>query len=193
MLCSPIISNVQVTRTLIDGGAGPNVLSVETFNNLQVPYNQLQPTKPLSGVTDGSTVPIGQVHLLVAFGKRDNYRTELIDFDITHIRLTYNAIPGYPALAKFMAVTHHGYSVLKMPGSGVVITVACEEKDAVCSLERAFQAASIEDPDSKSGNLPGAAPKKKKTSPGSRPQEAGTSGGVASGHAPVQGAPPSIA
>ena len=59
MLCSPIISNVQVTKTLIDGGAGLNVLSVETFNNLQVPYSQLQPTKPFSGVTDGSTVPIG--------------------------------------------------------------------------------------------------------------------------------------
>ena len=59
MLCSPVISNVQVTRTLIDGGAGPNVLSVETYNNLQVPYDQLQPTKPFSGVTDGSTTPIG--------------------------------------------------------------------------------------------------------------------------------------
>ena len=41
MLCSPVISNVQVTRTLIDGGAGLNVLSVETFDNLQVPYDQL--------------------------------------------------------------------------------------------------------------------------------------------------------
>lgn len=68
MLCSPIINNVQVTRTLIDGGAGLNVLSVETFNNLQVPYNQLLPTKPFLGVTDGSTVPIGQVHLPVTFG-----------------------------------------------------------------------------------------------------------------------------
>ena len=28
MLCSPVISNVQVTKTLIDGGAGLNVLSV---------------------------------------------------------------------------------------------------------------------------------------------------------------------
>ena len=46
MLCSPIISNVLVTRTLIDGSAGLNVLSVETFNNLQVPYDQLHPTKP---------------------------------------------------------------------------------------------------------------------------------------------------
>ena len=138
MLCSPVISNVQVTRILIDGGAGLNVLSVETFNNLQVPYNQLQPTKPFSGVTDGSTVPIGQVRLPVTFGQDNNYRTELIDFDVAHIRLLYNTILGYPALAKFMAVTHHGYNVLKMPGSGGVITVPCEEKDAVCSLERAF-------------------------------------------------------
>src|SRR3954470_18534372 len=106
MLCSPVISNVLVTRTLIDGGAGLNVLSVETFNNLQVPYDQLQPTKPFSGVTDGSTIPIGQVRLPVTFGARSNYRTELIDFDVAHIRLPYNAILGYPALAKFMAVTH---------------------------------------------------------------------------------------
>ncbi len=148
MLCSPIISNVQVTRTLIDGGAGLNVLSVEMFNNLQVPYNQLQPTKPFSGVTDGSTVPIGQVRLPVTFGKRNNYRTELIDFDVAHIRLPYNSILGYPALAKFMAVTHHGYNVLKTPGSGGFITVPCEERDAVCSLERAFQAASIRRPHS---------------------------------------------
>ena len=157
-----------------------------------MPYDQLLPTKPFSGVDDGSTIPLGQVRLPVTFGKRENYHTELIDFDIAHIRLPYNAILGYPALAKFMAVTHHGDNVLKMPGSGGVITVPCEEKDAVCSLERAFQAASIEDPDSKSGNLPEAAPKKKKTSPDSRPQEAGTSGGVASGHAPIQGAPHSV-
>ena len=163
MLCSPVISNVQVTRTLIDGGAGLSVLSVETFNNLQVPYDQLQPTKPFLGVTDGSTVPIGQVRLPVTFGQRNNYRTELIDFDVAHIRLPYNAILGYPALAKFMAVTHHGYNVLKMPGSGGVITVPCEERDAVCSLERPFPAAAIEDPDRRSGGPPEATLKKKKT------------------------------
>ena len=41
MLCSPVISNVQVTRTLVDGGAGLNILSVEMFDNLQVSYDQL--------------------------------------------------------------------------------------------------------------------------------------------------------
>ena len=86
-----------------------------------------------------------------------------------------------------MAVTHHGYNVLKMPGSGGVIMVPCEEKDAVCSLERAFQAASLEDPDHGSRRLPETTTKKKKTSSGPAPQEAGPSG-----PAPTQGEPPSI-
>ena len=119
--------------------------------------------------------PWGKSASPITFGTRDNYRTELIDFDVARIRLPYNAILGYPALAKFMAVTHHGYNVLKMLGSGGVITVPCEEKDAVCSLERAFQAASLEDPDRGSRRLPEVAPKKKQTSSGLAPQEVGPS------------------
>ena len=62
-----------------------------------------------------------------------------------------------------MAVTHHGYNVLKMPRNRDIITIACEEKDVVCSLERAYQAAAVEDPDNE-GTIypPGAVPKKKK-------------------------------
>ena len=60
-----------------------------------------------------------------------------------------------------MLPTHHGYNVLKMPGSGGVITVACQEK--VCSLERAFQAAAAENPEDEDGALPPkVAPKMKK-------------------------------
>ena len=135
---------------------------------------------------------MGQVRLPVIFGQCKNYRTELIDFEVAHIRLPYNAILGYPALAKFMAVTHHGYNVLKMPGSGGVI-IPCEERDAVCSLERAFQAAAIEDPDRGSGRPAEATLKKNKTSPGPSHKEAGTSGGIASGFARDQGVPPSRA
>ncbi|KAI5012177.1 hypothetical protein ZWY2020_024311 [Hordeum vulgare] len=47
-----------------------------------------------------------------------NYHNEIIVFDVTHIHLPYNAILGYPAPAKFMALTHHGYNILKMSGSG---------------------------------------------------------------------------
>ena len=93
-----------------------------------------------------------------------------------------------------MAVTHHGYNILKMPGSGGIITVPCEEKDAVCSLECAFQAAAIEDPDNKSAQYPPeVAPKKKKQLLRTRPQESGTTSGAASGSAPAPWAPPSLA
>ena len=193
MLCSPVISNVQVSKTLIDGSAGLNVLSDEMFDSLQVPYDQLQPTKPFSGVTDGSTTPIGQVRLPVTFGQRKNYRTELIDFDVAHIHLPYNAILGYPALAKFMVVTHHGYNVLKMPGSVGIIIVPCEERDAVCSLEHTFQAAAIEDPDNQGAMYPPEAiPKKKKQLLRTGPRGSGASSGATSGSAPAPGAPPSL-
>ena len=93
-----------------------------------------------------------------------------------------------------MAVTHHGYDVLKMPGSGGIITVPCEERDAVCSLERAFQAAAIEDPDNE-GILhpPKAIRKKKKRLLRTGPQGSGASSGATPGSAPVPGAPPSLA
>ncbi|XP_020151799.1 uncharacterized protein [Aegilops tauschii subsp. strangulata] len=138
MLCSPVISNVLVTKTLVEGGSGLNVLSIETFDRLQVLYDQLQPTKTFSGVTDSSSTPIGQIRNPITFGQRDNYRTELIDFIVAHICLLYNAILGYPALAKVTAMTHHGYNVLKMPRNRDIITIACEEKEAVCSLVRPY-------------------------------------------------------
>ena len=72
MLCTPTISNVAVTKTLIDGGAGLNVISIETFETPQVPYDQLMPTNPFSGVMDGFTIPLGQVCLPVTFGTREN-------------------------------------------------------------------------------------------------------------------------
>ena len=92
-----------------------------------------------------------------------------------------------------MVVTHHGYNVLKMPGSGGVITVPCEERDAVCSLERAFQATAIDDPDNKSKDPPEAIPKKKKRLRRVGPQEGSVAAGTSSGSAPAPGAPPSVA
>jgi hypothetical protein len=140
-LCTPTINNVAVNRTLIDGGAGLNIISVEIFEKMQVPYHRLMPTRPFFGVTEGSTTPIGQVSLPVTFGTRDNYRTESLDFDVAYIALPYNAILGYPALARFMAATHHGFNVLKIPGANGTITVRCNEKDALRSVEHVYREA----------------------------------------------------
>jgi hypothetical protein len=79
LLCTPTINNIAVNRTLINGGAGRNIISVEVFEKMQVPYHRLMPTRLFFGVTEGSTTPIGQVRLPVTFGNRDNYRTQSVD------------------------------------------------------------------------------------------------------------------
>jgi hypothetical protein len=86
-------------------------------------------------------MPIGQVCLPVTFGTRDNYRIESLDFDVAYIALPYNAILGYPAMAKFMAAMHHGFNVLKISGANGTITVRCNEKDALRSVEHVYREA----------------------------------------------------
>jgi hypothetical protein len=139
--CTPTINNIAVNRTLIDGGAGLNIISVEVFEKMQVPYHRLMPTRPFFGVTKGFTTPIGQVRLPVTFGTRDNYRTETLDFDVAYIALPYNAILGYPALVRFMAAMHHGFNVVKIPGANGTIIVRCNEKDALWSVEHVYREA----------------------------------------------------
>jgi hypothetical protein len=140
-VCTPTINNIAINRTLIDGGAGLNIISVEVFENIQVLYHRLMPTRPFFKVTQGSTTCIGQVRLPVTFGTRDNYRAKSLDFDIAYIMLPYNAILGYPALAKFMAAMHHSFNVLKISSANITIIVRCNEKDALRSVEHVYRAA----------------------------------------------------
>jgi hypothetical protein len=44
LLCTPTINNIAVNRTLIDGGAGLNIISVEVFEKMQVSYHRLMQT-----------------------------------------------------------------------------------------------------------------------------------------------------
>jgi hypothetical protein len=141
IVCTPTINNIAINHTLIDGWAGLNIISMEIFKKMQVPYRSLMPTRPFFKVTEVSTTPIGQVCLLVTFGTRENYRTESIDFDVAYISLPYNAILSYPALTKFMAATHHGFNVLKIPSDRGTITIRCNERDALRSVEHVYREA----------------------------------------------------
>jgi hypothetical protein len=149
LLCTPTINNIAINCTLIDGGAGLNVISVEVFEKMQVPYHWLMPTRPFFGVTEGSTMPIEQVRLPVTFGTRDNYMIESLDFDVAYIALPYNAILGYPALARFMAAMHHGFNVLKIPGANGTIIMRCNKKDTLRSMEHVYHEAAAAPPGAK--------------------------------------------
>jgi hypothetical protein len=64
------------------------------------------------------------VVLPVTFGEtRENYRTEYIKFEVANFENSYHAIVGRPAIAKFMAVPHYTYLVLKMPSPAGVLSL----------------------------------------------------------------------
>ena len=52
-----------------------------------------------------------------------NYRIEHINFYVADFNTAYHAILGRPALAKFMAVPHYVYLVLKMPSPAGVLAL----------------------------------------------------------------------
>jgi hypothetical protein len=82
-------------------------------------------TSPFYDIVPGNAaIPLGSVVLPVTFGEtRENYCTEYIKFEVADFETSYNAIIGRPAIAKFMAVPHYMYLVLKMPSPTGVLSL----------------------------------------------------------------------
>ena len=82
------------------------------------------------------TRPLGKISLPVTFGDQKNFRTETIVFDIADTLLPYKGILGRPALAKFMAVSHFAYNMMKMPAPWGVLTVKADDGDAILCVQK---------------------------------------------------------
>jgi hypothetical protein len=81
------------------------------------------------------------VVLPVTFGEtRDNYRSEYVKFEVADFETSYHAILGRPAIAKFMAVPHYTYLVLKMPSPAGVISL---QGDLKISFDRDTKAVEL--------------------------------------------------
>jgi hypothetical protein len=116
----------QLNRVLIDGGSDLNLLLASTLKKMGLDISKmLTPSKaPFYGIVPGNAAtPLGLVVLPITFGTKDNYHTEYIKFEVADFNSSYHAIPGRPALAKFMAVPHYVYLLLKMPGKIGVLTL----------------------------------------------------------------------
>jgi hypothetical protein len=59
----------------------------------------------------------------ITFGNPNNYRTEFLRFEVARFDCGYNTIIDRPGLAKFMAIPHYLYMILKMSGPQGIITV----------------------------------------------------------------------
>jgi hypothetical protein len=78
----------------------------------------------LYGVVPGKVAyPIGRVCLPVTFGTKENFRMEYLTLEVADFRSSYHAILGRPMLAKFMAIPHHTYLIMKMPPPNGILSV----------------------------------------------------------------------
>jgi hypothetical protein len=120
---------------LVDGGSSINVTFPRTLLGLRVALKELHESDtPFFGIvpTKGE-YPLGHIYMPVTFGTPENYRTEFLSFEVASFDCGYNAIIGRPGLAKFMAILHYSYMILKMPGpQGIIIVRADFQGAAEC-------------------------------------------------------------
>jgi hypothetical protein len=112
-------------KTLIDGGSSLNIIFTETLRKMEFDFSKMTACDELFyGVVPGKVAyPIGRVCLPVTFGMEENFRTEYLLFEVADFRSSYHAIFGQPMLAKFMAIPHHTYLIMKMSAPNGILSI----------------------------------------------------------------------
>ena len=62
-MVSPTIRNLKVTKMLVDGGAGLNLISSAALQKLQIPDSELEETGTFQGINPGRSKPKGKDHV----------------------------------------------------------------------------------------------------------------------------------
>jgi hypothetical protein len=106
--------------------------------------------KPFYGVVPRKAAyPIGPVCLPVTFGTEENFHTEYLTFEVADFYSSYHAIFGRPMLAKFMAIPHHTYLIMKMSAPNgtlsvlgdIMVSYNCESATIELSKDSVIKAA----------------------------------------------------
>jgi hypothetical protein len=139
LVVAPLFKSRRMHKVLMDGGSGINMLYSSMLDEMGIPWSALRPsTAPFHGVIPGiEALPLGQIDLPITFGDEQNFRTEILTFEVVGFLGTYHVILGKPTYAKFMAVPNYTYLKLKIPGLKGIITVGptyqrAYECDAEC-------------------------------------------------------------
>jgi hypothetical protein len=144
LVLKPVVVGSKLNKVLIDGGSVLNVLFTKTLKKMKLDITHMltKSTSPFYGIIPGNAaIPLGSVVLPVTFGEtRDNYRTEYVKFEVADFETSYHAILGRPAIAKFMAVPHYTYLVLKMPSPAGVLSL---QGDLKISFDRNTEAVEL--------------------------------------------------
>jgi hypothetical protein len=151
LVVNPIVDGVFLPKTLIDGGSSLNMIFIETLRKMDFNFNKMTAcNEPFYGVVHRKVAyPIGRVCLPVTFGTQENFRPEYLTFEVPDFRSSYHAILGRPMLAKFMAIPHHTYLIMKMlvPNGilsvlgDIMVSYNCESSTVELAKDSACKAA----------------------------------------------------
>src|SRR6266536_828379 len=105
LVVDPVVGGTRLTKVLMDGGSGMNILYAETLQGMGIPMSKLSESNmQFHGVILGKKArSLGQIALDVVFGDSKNYRKEKLTFEVVDFLSAYHAILGRPAYAHFMA------------------------------------------------------------------------------------------
>jgi hypothetical protein len=162
-----VIRESRVKKVLVDGGSSINVTFPRTLQGLGATLKELHESDtPFFGIvlTEGE-YPLRHIYMPVTLGTPENYRTEFLRFEVASFDCGYNAIIGRRALAKFMAIPHYTYMVLKMPGPQGIITMRADFQGAAECFRVAIQAALTTKPSTTSSAQASSKPKEDLTVP----------------------------
>jgi hypothetical protein len=125
LVVDPIIGTKRLTKVLMAGGNGFNIMYAETLDAMGIDRPRIWPSGvPFHGMVPGKqAILLGQINLPVMFEDLTNYRIGTLTFEVVGFHGSYHAILGRPCYAKFMAVPSYTYLKLKMLGPRRVNTV----------------------------------------------------------------------
>ena len=93
-MVDPIIGTKRLTKVLMDGGSGLNIMYAKTLDVMGIDRARIRPTgAPFHGVVPRKhVVSLGQIDLPITFGDLTNYKTETLTFEVVGFHGTYHAI-----------------------------------------------------------------------------------------------------
>jgi hypothetical protein len=120
-----LVGTTQLTKALMDGGSGLNLMYIDAFEGLGLGQDLLKTSPYLfDGVVQGKqSIPLGQINFPVTFGDASNYCTEMLSFEVIDFSGPYHVILGQPCYVKFMVIPIYAYLKHKIPRPVGIITV----------------------------------------------------------------------
>ena len=85
MVLSPIVDGFRLTKVLMDGGSGLNLIYEETLQKMEIDWNRIERSSTTFRgiILSREARCTGKITLDVVFGTPDNYRSEEVTFHVT--------------------------------------------------------------------------------------------------------------